>query len=187
MQCILSFYCGFLCMTLICKSNFVFNSIAPATVAPVLCTLAYHSQTLQPSGRPSSPSWAAHDGVNKWSDIPCLDPRTVHFGKILGRGASSTVYRATVEGTDVALKVIHNDAGNISTAPLDMHLAKHVDHPNVMKVLGVYQKCRYSFIGSVSTGQETSGYGDAILSVWGVYRFQLPSSFIILLSQWDFP
>lgn len=112
---------------------------------PVMCTLAYPTGRLEPSGRPTSPSWTPH-GVSKWSDIPCLDPRTVHFGKILGRGASSTVYRATVDGTDVALKVIHSDASNICTSPLDMHLAKHVDHPNVMKVLGVYQKSRYCLI-----------------------------------------
>ncbi|GMH33466.1 hypothetical protein BSKO_01300 [Bryopsis sp. KO-2023] len=102
----------------------------------------YRSATTGSSSQnedPPSSSTALLLSTEAANCIPKLDPRTIHFGKTLGRGAFSTVYKATLDGAVVALKVIQHTEGSIDTEPLEAYLGKHIAHPNIVKVLGVHR------------------------------------------------
>lgn len=83
--------------------------------------------------------WPPQEEGGEWGQLPLIDPKSIQLGKVLGRGASGTVYKATVKGKDAAVKVIENNGEGINTTPLELYLGRHIDHPNIIKVLGVCQ------------------------------------------------
>lgn len=96
-------------------------------------------------------------GYSMRDELPpiTINPNEVSFGRTLGKGISGktfqnvskqrlfhkgTVYRGRLGCEDVAIKIVRprESVFQVGTEPLELYMGQSVNHPNLVKVLGVY-------------------------------------------------